>query len=69
MTIEELKHELKVLPLPDPGFKMSEWETVQDARNFLNTQFAICEQAGHKYADTPAWERLLRFYEAVLKSK
>lgn len=69
MTIEELKTKLQNMELPDPGFKMSEWETVQDSRYFLNTQFAICEQAGQKYADTPAWERLLRFYEAILKSK
>lgn len=65
MTIEELKAELQNMELPTENFKMSEWETVINVKNFLYTHFRGCEQAGDRYAETSDWERLLRFYEAV----
>ena len=53
------------MDLPKSDVKMSEWEHIGNVQHFLETQFQICEQAGVKYSASPAWERLIRFYEVV----
>lgn len=66
MTPEELKGELSGLNLPT-SFKLSKWENIVDVNGFLDTSFDIVEAWSRGLDSCPAWERLLRFYEAIKK--
>lgn len=52
------------MTLPE-SHRMSAWENVTDVNRFLDSHFSIVDGAGDKYAKTPAWERLERFYESL----
>lgn len=66
MTPEELKSELSGMELPKT-FRLSAWENITDVRGFIEAQFQRVEQAGYRWERSPAWDRLIRFYEAIKK--
>ncbi|WP_372340071.1 DUF6965 family protein [Parapedobacter lycopersici] len=46
-------------------FKLSAWENIVDVKGFLDTSFDIVKAWPRGLDSCPAWERLLRFHQAI----
>ncbi|GGH27926.1 hypothetical protein FAZ19_19385 [Sphingobacterium alkalisoli] len=64
MTVEELRSALLGKEYPET-VRISKDQTVTDVDKFLHIQFIMCEQWTKDIAKSPAYGRLLKFYEAT----
>ena len=64
MTVDDLKNELHGRTFPDK-VQISEDQIVIDVENFLKVQFIECDQWTRDITKCPAYNRLLKFWEAI----
>ncbi|MFZ4861695.1 DUF6965 family protein [Sphingobacterium sp. Mn56C] len=65
MTVAELKDELLGKTYQTPIHIGPHAVVVSDVEKFLRVQFYECDHKGADAEKTPAYERLMKFYEAT----